>query len=64
MGVTIQKYFQFKKFQVHMQEDSAHLSTFEKSWTRYEQRAGSWYASTKSAGIEVLSCVCDYHVQR
>ena len=36
----------------------------ENGWTGYEQLAGSWYASTKRAKIEVLSCVCGYHGQR
>ena len=49
-----------------MQEHSARLSRFRKSWTGYEQRAGSWYASTKSAEIliEVLRCMRGYHMYK
>ena len=36
----------------------------ENSWTGYEQLAGSRYASTKSAEIEVLSCMRGYHVYK
>ena len=36
----------------------------ENGWTGYEQLAGSWYASTKRAEIEVLSCVRGYHVYK
>ena len=50
MGVTIRKYFQSKKFRMHMREHNT---------TRYEQRAGSRY---KSAELQVLSCVRGYHV--
>ena len=35
-----------------------------KGWNGYEQRAGSQCTSTKSAEIEVLSCVCGYHVYK
>ena len=50
MGVTIRRYFQSKKFRMHMREHCT---------TGYEQRAGSRY---KSAEIQVLSCVRGYHV--
>ena len=36
----------------------------ENDWTGYEQLAGSWYASTKGAEKEVLSCVCGYHMYK
>ena len=36
----------------------------EKGSTGYEQRVGSRYASTKSAEIEVLSCIRGYHVHK
>ena len=36
----------------------------EKGWTRCKQRVGSRYASTKSAEIEVLSCMLGYHVYK
>ena len=46
-------------------EHSARLSRFTKRLDRgYEQLAGSRYASTKRAEIEVLSCVCVYHVYK
>ena len=66
MGVTIQKYFQFKKFRIRMREASTARvdSGLENSWTRYEQLAGSQYASTERAEIEVLSCVRGYHVYK
>ena len=36
----------------------------ENGWTGYEQQAGSQYASTKRAEIEVLSCVCGYYAYK
>ena len=36
----------------------------ENGWTRYEQLAGSQYASTKKDEIEVLSCVRGYRVYK
>ena len=39
-------------------------SGLENGWTGYKQLAGSRYASTKRAKIEVLSCMCGYHVYK
>ena len=47
-----------------MWEHNARLSRFTRSWTGYEQQAGSQYASTKSTEIEVLSCVHGCHVYK
>ena len=47
-----------------MWEHSVRLFRCRKSWTGYEQQAGSWYASTKSDEIEVLSCVRSFHVYK
>ena len=62
MSVTIQKYFLFKNFEYTYGSTVRVYPALEKGRTGYEQRAGSWYASTKSADIEVVSCMCGYHV--
>ena len=36
----------------------------ENRWSGYEQLAESQYAFTKRAEIQVLSCVCGYHVYK
>ena len=66
MGITIREYFQFKKFRIRMQEVSiVHIHPgLEKGWAGYRQLAGSWYASTKRAEIEVLSCMRGYYVYK
>ena len=38
--------------------------SLENGWTGYEQLAGSQYSSTKRAEIEILSCMCGYHVYK
>ena len=66
MGATIRKYFQLKKFQIHMREAST-VRVYpgsKNSWSRYEQLAGSQYASTKRAEKEILSCVRGYHMYK
>ena len=64
MGITIRKYFQFKNFEYTYGSTVRVYPDLEKGWTGYEQRAGSRYASTKSAEIEVLSCMRGYHVYK
>ena len=62
MGITIRKYFQIKNFEYTCGSTVPVYPDLGKASTGYEQRAGSRYASTKSAEIEVLSCMRGYHV--
>ena len=58
MGLAIQN-ISNNKFSIRIREASTvHVYPgLENGWIGYEQLAGSWYASTKRAEIEALTCV-------